>query len=95
MNDKFITPCSSENVSLGNSTSVKKRIHWLDVSRGLAFLMVIYSHLEYSNDAVMRYFTPVFLTSFSLCQDTYSRKNVVSVKYLSKEHVLYCFLSWL
>ena len=26
--------------------------------------MVIYSHLEYSNDAVMRYFTPVFLTSF-------------------------------
>lgn len=62
--NKLTPPSSSENVSLGNSTSVKKRIHWLDVSRGLAFLMVIYSHLEYSNDAVMRYFTPVFLTSF-------------------------------
>lgn len=49
---------------LGKTTSVKKRIHWLDVSRGLAFLMVIYSHLEYSNDAVMRYFSPVFLTTF-------------------------------
>ena len=46
-------PRPSENISLANSTSVKKRIHWLDVSRGLAFLMVIYSHLEYSNDAVM------------------------------------------
>lgn len=26
--------------------------------------MVIYSHLEYCNDSVMRYFTPVFLTTF-------------------------------
>lgn len=42
----------------------QKRIGWLDVSRGLAFLMVIYSHLEYCNDNVMRYFSPVFLTTF-------------------------------
>jgi len=42
----------------------KERINWLDVSRGMAFLMVIYSHLEYSNDFVMRYFSPVFLTTF-------------------------------
>ena len=49
---------------LGDSTSNKKRINWLDVSRGIAFLMVIYSHLEYCNDSVMRYFSPVFLTTF-------------------------------
>lgn len=62
--NKLAPPRLSENVCLGNSTSVKKRIHWLDVSRGFAFLMVIYSHLEYSNDSVMRYFSPVFLTTF-------------------------------
>lgn len=42
----------------------KKRINWLDVSRGVAFLMVIYSHLEYCNSAVMRFFSPMFLTTF-------------------------------
>ena len=26
--------------------------------------MVIYSHLEYCNDSIMKYFTPVFLTTF-------------------------------
>jgi fucose 4-O-acetylase-like acetyltransferase len=42
----------------------KKRINWLDISRGVAFLMVIYSHLEYCNSAVMRYFSPMYLTTF-------------------------------
>ncbi|MDE5998840.1 MAG: acyltransferase family protein, partial [Bacteroidaceae bacterium] len=46
------------------SVGEKKRINWLDTSRGIAFLMVIYSHLEYSNDIIMRYFSPVFLTTF-------------------------------
>ena len=41
-----------------------KRIDWLDTSRGLAFLMVIYSHLEFCNHDLMRYFSPVFLTTF-------------------------------
>ena len=36
----------------------------MDVSRGLAFLMVIYSHLEFCDPVVMRYFKPVFLTTF-------------------------------
>jgi len=49
---------------MGTAASAKKRILWLDVSRGIAFLMVIYSHLEYCNDSMMRYFTPVFLTTF-------------------------------
>lgn len=40
------------------------RIAWLDTSRGLAFLMVIYSHLEFCNPGLMKYFSPVFLTTF-------------------------------
>ena len=47
-----------------NKSDNKSRINWLDTSRGLAFLMVIYSHLEYCNDSIMRYFSPVFLTTF-------------------------------
>lgn len=48
-------------IGVRNNTS---RINWLDVSRGLAFLMVIYSHLEYCDDSVMQFFKPVFLTTF-------------------------------
>lgn len=40
------------------------RIPWVDVSRGLAFLMVIYSHLPQCEINVMRFFSPVFLTTF-------------------------------
>lgn len=43
-----------------------KRIGWLDVSRGIAFLMVIYSHLHYCDSSIMRFFSPIFLTTFFL-----------------------------
>ena len=43
---------------------VKKRIGWLDSSRGIAFLAVLYSHLEYSNPFILKYFTPFFLSAF-------------------------------
>lgn len=42
----------------------RQRIKWLDASRGLAFLMIIYSHIDFNSDALMRYFTPVYLTTF-------------------------------
>lgn len=42
----------------------RNRVHWLDVSRGLAFLMVIYTHLEFCNPDIMKYLSPVFLTTF-------------------------------
>lgn len=42
----------------------KERIKWLDTTRGIAMLMVIYSHLDYCNQDVMRFFAPVFLTTF-------------------------------
>lgn len=41
-----------------------KRIGWLDVSRGIAFLMVLYSHLNYCDSNIMRFFSPIFLTTF-------------------------------
>ncbi len=43
---------------------MQTRLHWVDVSKGIAFLMVIYSHLEYRNDFLMHFFTPIFLTTF-------------------------------
>lgn len=42
----------------------QNRINWLDTSRGIAFLMVIYSHLDYCNSDIMKYFSPIFLTTF-------------------------------
>lgn len=44
--------------------SATKRIGWIDSSRGIAFLMVIFNHLDYENNTVMRFFSPVFLTTF-------------------------------
>lgn len=43
-----------------------KRIGWLDVSRGIAFLMVIYSHLDFCDSNIMKFFSPIFLTTFFL-----------------------------
>lgn len=41
------------------------RINWIDASRGLAFLMVIYYHLSTRNiGGMVPYFSPVFLTTF-------------------------------
>ena len=44
--------------------NVVKRINWIDSLRGIAFLMVIFNHLDYENNIVMRFFAPIFLTSF-------------------------------
>lgn len=41
-----------------------ERIGWLDSARGIAFLMVIYNHLDYCDLSVLRFFKPVFLTTF-------------------------------
>ena len=55
----------NQGASLDSQVPVKKRIDWIDVSRGIAFLMVIYRHLgDYKNDSIMRYFMPVFLSIF-------------------------------
>lgn len=43
---------------------MKKRLVWIDSARGLAFLMVIYAHIEFTNEILMAYFSPVFLTMF-------------------------------
>lgn len=43
---------------------MKARIPWLDVARGFAFLTVIYNHLDYSDEVVMKYFYPIELSTF-------------------------------
>ncbi len=42
----------------------KRRIKWVDISRGIAFLMVIYSHQDFCNSAIMKYFYPIYLSTF-------------------------------
>ena len=42
----------------------QNRLNWIDVSRGIAMLMVIYSHLFYCSNIVMNYLSPIFLTAF-------------------------------
>jgi len=58
---KNMLDCSAKN----QLTTTGNRIDWIDVSRGLAFLMIIYRHLDgYKNDFVMLFFQPVFISIF-------------------------------
>ena len=59
--------------------NVVKRINWIDSLRGIAFLMVIFNHLDYENNIVMRFFAPIFLTSFFFVSG-YLFKSDVSFK---------------
>lgn len=43
---------------------MKTRVMWLDIARGIAFLMIIYRHLDFMNETLMAYFSPMFLTIF-------------------------------
>lgn len=47
-----------------NLIMAQERLKWIDVARGLAFLMVIYCHLPMCNSQLMLFFEPVFLTTF-------------------------------
>lgn len=60
------------------------RLKWLDIARGLAFLMVIYSHLKYKDDMVMRYFTPMFLTMFFFVSGYLFKENCSFAKVLEQ-----------
>lgn len=61
MNDNNTFMTTSTNI---NGSKEKKRILWLDIVRGVAFLMVIYSHLRFSDNSIMQFFSPVYLASF-------------------------------
>lgn len=43
---------------------MKERVMWLDIARGITFLMIIYAHVDFMNSTLMAYFTPMFLTTF-------------------------------
>lgn len=77
---------------LGGNSSPKERIEWLDVTRGLAFMMVIYQHMTYCNETIMKYFTPVFLTTFFSCQGISIKVILPLVRSLNKEREHYCGL---
>lgn len=44
--------------------SQNNRLLWIDFSRGLAFIMVIYSHIPTCDSGIMVFFSPIFLTTF-------------------------------
>lgn len=52
------------------------RVAWLDTSRGIAFLMVIYYHLSTCDSGgIVPFFTPVFLTVFFFVSGYLSKSN--------------------
>lgn len=51
-------------ILLKANNKMNERKAWIDSVRGIAFLMVIYSHLQYCSPSLMRYFEPIFLTTF-------------------------------
>lgn len=55
------------------------RIEWIDISRGLCFIMVLYSHLICSNREVMIFFAPMYLSVFFVVSG-YLFKNNTSFK---------------
>lgn len=67
-------------------TPKSNRINWLDTSRGLAFLMVIYNHLEYREvfKVIIPYYTPVFLTIFFFVSGYLTKSNVSFCKVLEQ-----------
>jgi len=52
------------------------RLEWVDQSRGLAFLMVIFSHMDFDNYVVMRFFNPVLLTTFFFVSGYLYKDNI-------------------
>lgn len=40
-----------------------------------SFLMVIYSHLDFCDSNIMKFFSPIFLTTFFLYQDIFLKKS--------------------
>lgn len=43
---------------------IEKRLKWIDTARGIAFLMVIYCHIDYCNSSILRFCLPILLTTF-------------------------------
>jgi fucose 4-O-acetylase-like acetyltransferase len=64
----------------------KTRINWIDTARGMAFLMVIYSHQKYCNEGLMYFFRPVFLTTFFFISG-YLFKSNFSFKHLLEHRI--------
>lgn len=79
---------------MGKSYSISNRLLWLDYARGIAFLMVWYSHQKYSNDNIMAFFTPVFLTMFFFVSG-YLFKSDYSFSKLLEHRTRTLFLPWL
>ena len=43
---------------------MNQRLAWIDISRGMSFILVIYAHLRYCNNNLLFWFTPFVLATF-------------------------------
>lgn len=61
-----------------------QRINWLDTSRGLAFLMVIYYHLSTRGMEEFAYCLPIFLTTFFFVSGYLTKSGLSFGKYFEQ-----------
>lgn len=74
----------------------QNRLNWIDVSRGIAMLMVIYSHLFYCSNIVMNYLSPIFLTTFFFISGYLQKDNYNFIDLLERRTrtILIPFFFW-
>lgn len=58
------------------------RITWVDSARGIAFFMVIYRHSTFCVPDLMRYFSPIFLTTFFFVSGYLHKSNIPFFSFL-------------
>jgi len=69
---------------MSKDTAKADRIDWLDTSRGIAFIMVIFDHLDLGNVVGINFITPVFLTTFFFVSGYLFKENVPFTKMLEQ-----------
>lgn len=55
-------------------TSKSNRIEWIDALKGYAICMMMFSHMEFSPDAVKNFISPIFLAAFLSLPDIRSMR---------------------
>ena len=73
-----------------------QRIGWLDTVRGMAMIMVVYSHISFCNPRIMEFFSPVFLSVFFFVSGYLTKDGLKFGKFIEQRtRTLYIpFLFW-
>jgi len=77
-------PISNRQEPMTKSIAKTNRVDWLDTSRGIAFIMVIFDHMDLANTTGINFVTPVFLTTFFLVSGYLFKEEVTFLKMLEQ-----------